>query len=213
LTETHWFWDEKKSGGIFIEHGVHFFDMFSGWLGAGKVVASQKSNRKSHPHVWDRFQATVLYADGLVNFYHGFDQPKVMDRQEMRLLFERGEITLYEWVPTQLKITALCDDESLNDINQIFPSATIEFLETHPTPRLTQGRFQEINYKFKIKLDTGNAVQKQNLYQELVTKMFLDQLAWINDRTHARKIDSTNAVDSLQVAEEAERAVVKIEAT
>ena len=28
----HWFWDEEKSGGIFIEHGVHFFDMFSGWL-------------------------------------------------------------------------------------------------------------------------------------------------------------------------------------
>ena len=29
LTEQHWFWDEEKSGGIFIEHGVHFFDMFS----------------------------------------------------------------------------------------------------------------------------------------------------------------------------------------
>ena len=36
LDADHWFWDEKKSGGIFIEHGVHFFDMFSGWLGNGK---------------------------------------------------------------------------------------------------------------------------------------------------------------------------------
>ena len=42
----HWFWDETKSGGIFIEHGVHFFDMFSGWLGNGrscKCLANTKT--------------------------------------------------------------------------------------------------------------------------------------------------------------------------
>ena len=38
LNPDHWFWDESKSGGIFIEHGVHFFDLFSGWLGEGKIV-------------------------------------------------------------------------------------------------------------------------------------------------------------------------------
>src|SRR6201999_2560602 len=37
LPPEHWFWDPTKSGGIFIEHGVHFFDMFAGWLGAGEV--------------------------------------------------------------------------------------------------------------------------------------------------------------------------------
>ena len=46
LTEQHWFWDEEKSGGIFIEHGVHFFDMFSGWLGEGRWLwRSPKSVR------------------------------------------------------------------------------------------------------------------------------------------------------------------------
>ena len=25
LPEEHWFWDEAESGGIFVEHGVHFF--------------------------------------------------------------------------------------------------------------------------------------------------------------------------------------------
>ncbi len=34
LPPAHWFWDRSKSGGIFIEHGVHFFDMFAGWFGA-----------------------------------------------------------------------------------------------------------------------------------------------------------------------------------
>ena len=36
LPPDHWFWDRAKSGGIFIEHGVHFFDMFAGWLGPGR---------------------------------------------------------------------------------------------------------------------------------------------------------------------------------
>ncbi len=28
LPASHWFWDKKESGGIFIEHGVHFFDLY-----------------------------------------------------------------------------------------------------------------------------------------------------------------------------------------
>ena len=26
LPPDHWFWDEERSGGVFVEHGVHFFD-------------------------------------------------------------------------------------------------------------------------------------------------------------------------------------------
>ena len=45
LPREHWFWDRAKSGGIFIEHGVHFFDLFAGWLGPGAVVAAQRGIR------------------------------------------------------------------------------------------------------------------------------------------------------------------------
>jgi predicted dehydrogenase len=70
----HWFWDETKSGGIFIEHGVHFFDMFSGWLGIGEVVNAVKVRRPGvTKKIIDRVHATVMYKEGLVNFYHGFD--------------------------------------------------------------------------------------------------------------------------------------------
>lgn len=203
LTEQHWFWDERKSGGIFIEHGVHFFDMFSGWLGEGKVMAAQKSNRPRYKDVWDKVQATVMYAGGLVNFYHGFDQPKIMDRQEMRLLFEKGEITLYEWVPTRLKMTALCDEIDLQTLRSIFPNATLSIIEQHE-PKVARGRFKEIKYKYKLTLDTGHAVQKQTLYQELVAAMFRDQYAWIKNRAHNRKINQDNAINSLKLAEVAE---------
>jgi predicted dehydrogenase len=76
LDEDHWFWDDELSGGIFIEHGVHFFDLFSGWLGEGKLIYAAKWKR---PHVqselYDRVMAIVDYPNGPVNFYHGFDQP------------------------------------------------------------------------------------------------------------------------------------------
>ncbi len=55
----------------------------------------------------DRVQATVLYDEGAVNFYHGFDQPKILDRQEMRLQFEHGDITLYEWIPVKMRLHGL----------------------------------------------------------------------------------------------------------
>ena len=210
LTEQHWFWDETKSGGIFIEHGVHFFDMFSGWLGEGEVIAAQKLNRPSHKDVWDKVQSTVLYANGLVNFYHGFDQPKIMDRQEMRLQFERGEITLYEWVPTHLKMTAVCSAGEFVTLKEIFPNAEIEITEQFEMPKISKGRFKEIQYKHKLVLHSGGSLQKNTLYQELVTSMFRDQVTWIEDRTHIRKINEDNAVNSLRLAEQAEHMAVKI---
>ena len=104
LSPVHWMWNPEISGGIFIEHAVHFFDMFEGWLGKGTIISSQKVKRPgTEPAVFSRVQSVGLYAGGIVNSYHGFDQPKKMDRQELRLLFERGEVTLQEWVPVRLK--------------------------------------------------------------------------------------------------------------
>jgi hypothetical protein len=50
-------------------------------------------------------------------------------------------------------------------------------------------------------MNTTGSVQKNSLDQELVTSMFRDQFAWIEDRTHTRKINEDNAVNSLRQAE------------
>jgi predicted dehydrogenase len=210
LKEGHWFWDESMSGGIFIEHGVHFFDMFSGWFGNAKVVASQKITKPGLPDVWDKVNATVMYEDALVNFYHAFNQPKAMDRQEMRLQFEKGDITLYEWVPTQMKITALCSKDDLDFFRTTFPLAQISFLEYNDNPKVVRGNFKEIFYQYKIHLDTGEAMGKQDLYQFLLREFLEDQISWVHDRSHTRRITDDNAVHSLILAEEAEIRAEKI---
>ena len=107
LPAEHWFWDRSKSGGIFVEHGVHFFDLFAGWLGPGKVEAAQVCVRPGTT-IEDQVQCTVRYGDGvLVNFYHGFTQLGRMDRQELRLVFERGDVRLEEWIPVRATIHAV----------------------------------------------------------------------------------------------------------
>jgi predicted dehydrogenase len=178
LGPQHWFWEPAKSGGIFIEHGVHFFDLFAGWLGEGKPISAFQIRRaegtipaaepSSASPIIDRVQATVMYKTGPVNFYHGFDQLKILDRQEMRLLFERGEITLFEWVPVKMKVHGLLGDSA-----------------------------EPISYEH------ANPGGKQELYQQLLTAMITDQFNWIKDPSHIRVIDEDNAVQSLRVAVEA----------
>ncbi|HJZ56042.1 MAG TPA: Gfo/Idh/MocA family oxidoreductase, partial [Gemmataceae bacterium] len=110
LPAGHWFWDRGKSGGIFVEHGVHFFDLFAGWLGPGRVEAAQVGVRPGTA-IEEHVHATVRYGDAtLANFYHGFHQTGRMDRQELRLVFERGDVTLSDWVPTRARIHALVDE-------------------------------------------------------------------------------------------------------
>jgi predicted dehydrogenase len=212
LDANHWFWDETKSGGIFIEHGVHYFDMFSGWLGKGKVMSSLKIKRPSVKNeITDRVHATVMYRNGIVNFYHGFDQPKILDRQELRLQFERGEITLYEWVPVKMKFHGLIKNEQVKFLKELVGACTIVIHDIKQHDQKLKGRFSEINYDHEITLECGNVAEKQNRYQELLINMLSDQWKWIKNRSHKRVIDESNAVESLRMAEEATQIAKKID--
>ncbi len=205
LTPDHWFWDRQQSGGIFIEHGVHFFDMFEGWFGSGQLVHALEIARGSvSPPVIDRVQAVVLYNGSPVNFYHGFNQPKVLDRQELRLQFDRGDVTLYEWVPVKIRLHGLFTKDQFEKISHHFPSASIEVIESpsgqgqHAT-----GKFKDISYDALMTITSGDIKDKMDRYEQLVMSMLEDQWAWIRDHSHPRKIDDTNAVESLRIAEEA----------
>jgi predicted dehydrogenase len=206
---SHWFWDEKKSGGIFIEHAVHFFDMFEGWFGKGALLSSieiQRKNTAIENLAADRAQAVIQYDAGIVNMYHGFDQPDKMDRQEIRLLFERGNINLYEWVPTSIQIEALITKETLVQLKNMLPGSEIMILETyHGTRTRMKGRLKDIVADFKIKLK-HTIGSKSNIYQDLLAAMIEDQLLWLEDKNRKRLITEKNAYNSLKMAVDAHEA-------
>lgn len=203
LDKQHWFWDEAKSGGIFIEHAVHFFDMFAGWFGHGQVVNAIQLRRPGIKSIYDRVQATVRYKTGLVNFYHGFDQPKILDRQEMRLVFEKGDITLYEWVPVKIKLHGLVSKDALSRIEELLATCSVVKHDGQERQKKARGRFSEIIFDAHVTIEHGNSKEKQTRYQQMLTGMLQDQWAWVQDRKHVRVIDDSNAVESLRISEKA----------
>ena len=200
LSASHWFWDRGKSGGIFVEHGVHFFDLFAGWLGTGRVEAAQVGVRPG-TSLEEHVHATVRYGDSLVNFYHGFHQAGRMDRQELRLVFERGDVTLHDWVPTRARIHALVDERQTRDLCALFPGARLDVSTSYSGPdRVCRGRGKEIDAYQVIDLSWGDGQGKSQIYGRLLRAMMEDQVAWIRDRNHRRVVTEANGRDSLAMA-------------
>jgi predicted dehydrogenase len=201
LPLDHWFWDRKKSGGIFVEHGVHFFDLFAGWLGTGRVEAAQVGVRPGSG-IEEHVHATVRYGDAtLVNFYHGFHQAGRMDRQELRLVFERGDVTLSDWVPTRARVHALVDERQTRELCDLFPGARLDVASSYGgSDRACRGRGKNIDAYQVIDLSFGDGVAKSPLYGRLLRTMMEDQVAWLRDRSHQRVVTEANGRDSLATA-------------
>ena len=203
LPHGHWFWDRAKSGGIFIEHGVHFFDLFAGWLGPGTVVGAGRGVRPGTvPPIEEHVNCTVRYgATVFVNFYHGFHQAGRMDRQELRLVFEMGDVTLFDWVPTHALIHAIVDEAQTLALCELFPGARVDVSATYsPKDRACHGRGKPLDIYQTVELSWGAGTNKSHRYGELLRAMMADQIAWVLDRSHARKITEENGRDSLAAA-------------
>ena len=204
LQPEHWFWDRAKSGGIFVEHGVHFFDMFTGWLGPGQVVAAQRTLRPGTDHVEEQVNCTVRHGEVLVNMYHGFTQASKMDRQEFRLVFEMGDISLSGWIPTRVHVRALADESATKVLMDLFSGARLDISETYSgTGRSMRSRDRERDASQRIDLRWGEEAEKLHRYGDLLRAMLSDQLTWVRDPSHRRQIDEQNGLDSLILASRA----------
>ncbi len=205
LPAEHWFWDRTKSGGIFIEHGVHFFDLFEGWLGKGQVVSAQAC-RRPDADLEDQVQCVVRYGGGvLVHFYHGFHQPGRMDRQELRLVFERGDVTLYDWIPSRYRIHAVVDEAATRALCDLFPKARLDVSATYGgKDRLCRGRGRDLDVYQMVELSGGLERPKLHRYGDLLRDLLSDQLAWLRDRSHVRRVTEQNGRASLAMAVEAD---------
>jgi predicted dehydrogenase len=201
LLSDHWFWDRAKSGGIFIEHGVHFFDLFEGWFGPGVTVAAQRTFRPD-TELEEQVNCTIRYPGGaLVNFYHGFTQPSRFDRQEFNLIFERGNIILEEWIPVRACIRALADEASTRELMNLFPGARLDVIHVYRgQERKAYGRHKSLDIYQMIEINYGMNENKMPRYGELLRAMLKDQLEWIHNPDHKRKITEQNGRNSLAMA-------------
>jgi hypothetical protein len=158
--------------------------------------------RPGSASIEEQVHCTVRYGEGrLVNFYHGFTQAARMDRQQLRLLFERGEVTLDEWVPTRVHLHAIADEGDTRTLCELFPGARLDVTTTYsPADRACSARHKRLDVSQLLELTDGLGEQKTHRYGELLRAMMADQLAWVRDRGHARTITDENGRASLAMA-------------
>src|SRR5262249_9745671 len=152
-------------------------DLFAGWLGPGTVEAAQACLRPGSA-IEDQVQCTVRHGNALVNLYHGFTQPARMDRQELRLLFERGDVTLAEWIPVRVNMHALVDEAQTRVLCELFPHARLDVTAWYGgKDRACSGRHKTLDAYQIIELSYGQGERKMHRYGELLRALLSDQLA------------------------------------
>jgi len=201
LDPDHWFWNKAVSGGIFIEHGVHFFDLYRHWLGPGRVVSAHTETRPPTAQE-DRVTCLVRHENSaLVSHYHGFDQAKMMDRTGHRLVCELGDIRVEGWIPLTMKIEAVLDAAGAEKLAGCCPGGRLETLETYEGDAgRCMGRGRQRSVSRRVRLDFTPETDKQALYTQSVQRLLADQVAYIRDPKHARRVTEANGLASLEMA-------------
>ena len=110
LPQDHWFWDRELSGGILVEHGVHFFDLINGLTTATPQRVSGMAHGRNNSQE-DQVLAMVIYDNGLMaTHYHAFSRPGFFEHTSIRLVYDLAEVDLQGWIPLAGQITALVNE-------------------------------------------------------------------------------------------------------
>lgn len=128
-------------------------------------------------------------------------QPSRLDRQELRLVFERGEITLHDWIPSRYRVRAIVDEAQLRSLCELFPDGRLDVSAAYPPrERSCQGRHKHYDVHQMVELTGGFEHPKMHRYGDLLRSLMSDQIAWIRDRSHQRRMTGKNGRDSLALA-------------
>jgi predicted dehydrogenase len=120
LPAEHWFWDPSRSGGIHVEHGVHFFDLCFTLLGVDADVVTATAHRRSDGRV-DRVSALLGFGDRAVaSFYHSFNRTGPTERTTIRLAFRDGHVIIDGWIPTRLEMEGAVAPNAVAPLTSLF---------------------------------------------------------------------------------------------
>jgi predicted dehydrogenase len=204
LPEDHWFWDEGQSGGIFIEHGVHFFDLIASWFGAGGVVTGADRLARPGTAAIDQVSCNVRYGEQTsAGFYHGFHQFNCLDRQQVRLIFERGEILLSGWVAREMQLSAAVGKEERRRLEILFPNATIDRFSDAWGLNRRRGREEYIDSA--LQLSWRDPRDGQTLYAAAIRDLMGDFTATIHDASHLPRVTAKDGLAALEQAVQADQ--------
>ena len=183
---------------------MHFFDLYRHLLGEGRVINAHAEQREGTGQE-DRVTCTVRHACGAIaSHYHGFDQVSLIDRTDHRFVCELGDIRIEGWIPLTMTVNALVDDSGIEALERCCPGAEVEIIERYDAERgQTIGRGKPRSVTRRVRLRYCPEEDKQAVYAASIGELFADQLAFLRDSTHQRRVTEQNGRDSVALAEAA----------
>ncbi len=218
LSREHWFWDREISGGILVEHAVHFIDVVHGCTAASPArvdgfSVTREDGRK------DRMGMTVVYEDGLVmTQYHAFSRPGFFEATSMRFVFDLAEVEVSGWIPLSGRIRALVSERIEGEIGQmpgveITRREPIAGIEDHSRPvgwgggasgKETERRVRsggvEYDVRHLVEATYTLSEDKSTVYANCLRAMMDDLVRAIHDPAHRTRVTLEDGVASLEVA-------------
>ncbi len=198
LSDDHWFWDPLASGGIFVEHGVHFFDIIGAIAGAPvKDVVGKTWVRGDGTGKEDRVQALVTYDNGVdASFYHAFNRPGALERQTAHFAFEQGHLTLHGWIPTALSLMAIVDDAGAAGLASVL---TLEDVPDDAFPAAVRGNGKELAVTRRVRA-TQTLGDPTPVYRQAVKDAFADFARAIREPGYVPRVTVEDGAASLATA-------------
>jgi predicted dehydrogenase len=193
LPAGHWFWDETVSGGILLEHGVHFFDAAAMLINEPPQRVQAIGSARPGGGPIDTVVCTVAHAGGaLASYAHGFSHPRRAERQLMRLDFGLAEARLHGWIPLRADLDAWADDAAADRFERL-PGRAAELLtvagvrpsgreqitvsvtrDAAPAQTSARGRPRCAPHHVRARIQLGNADAKHRVYRDSVRAALLD---------------------------------------
>ena len=210
LPDQHWFWDREKSGGIFVEHGVHFFDLANYWFGDGVVTGAGRATRAVEAggspiedQVWCDTRHRRGEASTVCRFYHGFNQSSRTEDQRWEIVCERGHITTSGWIPMGFDLVGIVDEAQSRRMDEVTGGARTRIIEQYSdNQRSVRGGGRVHQVYQKISVSVPPPVEKSELYGDLLVDLFRDQvIGGEGSPLH----DARGGLNSLRLAVEAAR--------
>jgi predicted dehydrogenase len=180
----HWMWDTEKSGGILVEHGVHFFDAYGQIAGAPEEVWGSAPRKEA-------VEVTVRYVSGAIGrFYHEFAWPQKVERTYGIMFFERGYVEINGWIPERVhgRVDA--------------PAAALDAVVRPLCPSLEVDEDSGA-ISFDVRFP-----DRQAAYRSAIVDGMRDLIAKHRGPSHRMVVSEHDALDSLSLALGARRAVV-----
>jgi len=218
LPAEHWFWKPEMSGGIHVEHGVHFFDIVNALSGQHftNVCGSSDTRNASQR---DRVAALVKYDEGLIaNYYHAFSGPGFFEQTTISLAYDLARVEIEGWMPLKGKVKALVNMQSKEQLKNL-PEWTIQ--EANPLDNLRDSSRpegwgatdepesdKEMTYCGGIAYDVDEMVSgtfeiplsKGEVYGKCVQSILSDVIQKIENKEHKLQISVEDAFEALKIA-------------